>query len=170
MTSSLSPLAKIRSVPVNIRDLSWHCFSTLLLVFFRELSSQDADVRKKYDVASKVHDDSLQENIRLRKTIASYRSVLEKLGSKMPAESSLPALKPLVKSFEIVTPNIMARATVYSQVRLQLSFNHSTATFSPNGNTLPVFFYLSAQISIVFIFKLVFRFFPKHCLSVCLFP
>ena len=53
-----------------------------------------------------------------RSTIATYRSVLEKLsGGKLPSESSIPALKPLVKSYDIVTPNIMARATVYSQFK-----------------------------------------------------
>ena len=77
-------------------------------------------MRRKYDVASKAHDESLQENNRMREMISTYRSVLEKLGSKLPPESSLPDLKPLVKSFEIVTPNIMARATVYSQVRVSL--------------------------------------------------
>ena len=65
-----------------------------------------------------------------RSTIATYRSVLEKLsGGKLPSESSIPDLKPLVNSYDIVTPNIMARATVYSQ------FKNSTTIRPPFSKT-----------------------------------
>jgi len=96
----------------------------------RQLVTQDAEVRRKYDESSKTNDESLQKNNKLRSTIATYRSVLEKLsGGKLPSESSIPALKPLVKSYDIVTPNIMARATVYSQ------FKNSTTIRPPFSKT-----------------------------------
>ena len=83
-----------------------------------DLTTNDKAVRQKYDEVSKINEQSLAKNNSLRATIEAYRAVLG-LGGKLPPESAIPALKPLVKSFEIVTPNVKARATVYSQTKFK---------------------------------------------------
>ena len=79
-------------------------------------------VRNEYETTSKSHNYSLDLNRTLRAKIESYRDVFAKLltvsgsaDSKFPAIEDVVCLKPLTRKMEIVTPNIKARATVYSQ-------------------------------------------------------
>ena len=78
-------------------------------------------MREKYEVVSKSHEKSLDLNRSLRDKIDCYRDVIEKLTSATQGVSSFPqkekisCLKPLNRGLEIITPNIKARATVYSQ-------------------------------------------------------
>ena len=78
-------------------------------------------MREKYEVVSKSHDKSLDLNRSLRDKIDCYRDVIEKLTtatqgvSSFPQKEKISCLKPLNRGLEIITPNIKARATVYSQ-------------------------------------------------------
>ena len=84
-------------------------------------STEQKQVREKYEVASKSHEKSLDLNRSLRDKIDCYRDVIEKLtttaqeASSFPPKEKISCLKPLNRGVEIITPNIKARATVYSQ-------------------------------------------------------
>ena len=78
-------------------------------------------MREKYETVSKAHEKSLDNNRTLRSKIDCYRDVLSKLitasegNSTLPTREKISCLKPLNRGIEIITPNIKARATVYSQ-------------------------------------------------------
>ena len=93
------------------------------------LAADQKRIRDSYEQATKSHENSLDLNRSLRAKIDSYWDVLSKLVSGgtasiqeeevqngvLPLKESISCLKPLVRTFEIVTPNVKARATVYSQ-------------------------------------------------------
>ena len=84
-------------------------------------TAEQKQVRSTYEQEFKLHEDSLDLNNTLRAKIDSYRDVLSKLTSipgskpKLPPKEEIKCLRPLTRIHEIVTPNVKARATVYSQ-------------------------------------------------------
>ena len=84
-------------------------------------SAEQKEVREQYEKASKAHDKSLELNRILRAKIDSYRDIFTQLitasdgNSTFPPKEKINCLKPLNRGIEIITPNIKARATVYSQ-------------------------------------------------------
>ena len=84
-------------------------------------AAEQKQVREYYEATTKLHENSLDLNRTLRAKIESFRDVFSKLlnpstsGCKFPAKEEIPCLKPLSRKIEIVTPNVKAKATVYSQ-------------------------------------------------------
>merc|ERR1712110_1125431 len=78
-------------------------------------------VRDDYEKSTKNKDKSTGLNHSLRAKIECYRDIFSKLitvpssNSTFPKKEEVRCLKPLSKSIEIITPNVKARATVYSQ-------------------------------------------------------
>ena len=91
------------------------------LANFEKYSNEQKEVREKYEATSAFHEKSYDINRSLRDKIDCYRDVLSKLitntegSSGFPSRDKIDCLKPLSREVEIITPNIKARATVYSQ-------------------------------------------------------
>ena len=92
------------------------------LANYEKYTTGQKQVRNEYESTSNSHGCSLELNRTLRAKIECYRDIFAKLlsasgniNSNFPKIENIVCLKPLTRKMEIVTPNIKARATVYSQ-------------------------------------------------------
>ena len=78
-----------------------------------QLREKEGQSRPKFDKVSELHKSSQETNDDLRGTISTFRSAL----TALCPEKSLPecaALKPIFRALDIVTPNVRAKATIWS--------------------------------------------------------
>ncbi len=79
-----------------------------------KLKAEQTEVRSNYELATTVHDTADEKNRNLRLKIEIFRNVLS-LGGILPDSDRVSALRPIVSdSHTPGTPNVKARATVYS--------------------------------------------------------
>jgi len=106
-------------------------------ILHSQMKSEQAEVRSRFETATSVHDSSAVTNKALRQKIQVFRNILSLAGT-LPDSERVSALKP-VHSDSIIpgTPNVKARATVYS-MNQQLKFLGSSSSSKVSLNTCGV--------------------------------
>ncbi len=78
-----------------------------------QLKGQEVRARPGFDLATRRCADAKDTNAELRKKVEAFRGAMDKLRPGKPLPPC-PAMRPIFRPFDIVTPNVKARATVWS--------------------------------------------------------
>ena len=78
-----------------------------------QLRDKETQVRPQFDLNTRRLEAAEETNQELRTKTKSFRSIINKMGPR-PLADDCPALKPIFKPLEIITPNVKAKTTLWA--------------------------------------------------------